>query len=137
MIAARTDDGRFGAYRFPVGSGPGAWRPVLPAFVNDPNAWLKDVRPFLIESGTQFLSDGPLRAHEPQVRDGVRRGEVARVGDEHDPHGRPDARRPLLGGEPAGDLEPDLPDAVRAAGAVARRQRAAVRDALHVRSRTR
>jgi hypothetical protein len=60
MIAARTDDGRFGAYRFPVGSGPGAWRPVLPAFVNDPNAWLKDVRPFLIESGTQFQSHGPL-----------------------------------------------------------------------------
>ena len=60
MIAARTDDGRFGAYRFPVGSGPGDWRPVLPAFVNDPNAWLKDVRPFLIESGTQFQSDGPL-----------------------------------------------------------------------------
>ena len=60
MIAARTDDGRFGAYRFPVGSGPGAWRPVLPAFVNDPNAWLKDVRPFLVESGTQFQSEGPL-----------------------------------------------------------------------------
>jgi hypothetical protein len=60
MIAARTDDGRFGAYRFPVGSGPGAWRPVLPAFVNDPNAWLKDVRPFLLESGTQYLSEGPL-----------------------------------------------------------------------------
>ena len=60
MIAARMDDGRFGAYRFPVGSGPGEWRPVLPAFVNDPNAWLKDVRPFLIESGTQFMSDGPL-----------------------------------------------------------------------------
>jgi hypothetical protein len=60
MIAARIDDGRFGAYRFPVGSGPGAWRPVLPAFVNDPFAWLKDVRPFLIESGSQFRSDGPL-----------------------------------------------------------------------------
>jgi hypothetical protein len=60
MIAARTDDGRFGAYRFPVGSGPGAWRAVLPAFVNDPNAWLKDVRPFLVKSGTQFQSDGPL-----------------------------------------------------------------------------
>jgi hypothetical protein len=60
MIAARTADGRFGAYRFPVGSGPGAWRPVLPTFVNDPAAWLKDVRPFLIESGTQFQSDGPL-----------------------------------------------------------------------------
>ena len=59
MIAARTDDGRFGAYRFPVGTGPGQWRPVLPAFVNDPFAWLKDVKPFLIESGTQFRSHGP------------------------------------------------------------------------------
>ena len=59
MIAARTDDGRFGAYRFPVGSGPGAWKPVLPAFVNDPNAWLKDVKPFLVRSGTQFQSRGP------------------------------------------------------------------------------
>jgi hypothetical protein len=60
MIAARTDDGRFGAYRFPVGTGAGQWRPVLPAFVNDPAAWLKDVRPFLIKSGTQFQSDDPL-----------------------------------------------------------------------------
>ena len=59
MIAARTDDGRFGAYRFPVGTGAGQWRPVLPAFVNDPFAWLKDVKPFLIKSGTQFASDGP------------------------------------------------------------------------------
>ena len=59
MIAARTDDGRFGAYRFPIGSGAGAWRPVLPAFVNDPFAWLKDVRPFLIRSASQFRSAGP------------------------------------------------------------------------------
>jgi len=59
MIAARTNDGRFGPYRFPVGTQPGQWRPVLPAFVNDPNAWLKDVRPFLIRSGTQFQSKGP------------------------------------------------------------------------------
>jgi hypothetical protein len=60
MKAARTDDGRFGAFRFAVGSAPGVWRPVLPAFVNDPNAWLKDLRPFLIESSSQFRSKGPL-----------------------------------------------------------------------------
>jgi hypothetical protein len=59
MIAARTDDGRFGGFRFTIGSLPGQWRPVLPAFVNDPFAWLKDVRPFLIESGAQFGSEGP------------------------------------------------------------------------------
>jgi len=60
MIAARTDDGRFGPFRFAVGSGPGVWKPVLPAFVNDPNAWLKDVKPFLIGSSSQFRSKGPL-----------------------------------------------------------------------------
>jgi PAP2 superfamily len=61
MIAARTSDGRFGAFRFVVGTVPGAWRPVLPAFVNDPNAWLKDVKPFLIRRASQFRSDGPFR----------------------------------------------------------------------------
>ena len=74
-------------------------------------------------------------AHELVVHQGLRRGEVPRVGDEHDPHRRPDPCRPLLGREPAGDLEPDLPDVVRTAGAVARRQRASVRDAVHVRCR--
>jgi hypothetical protein len=60
MIAARTDDGRFGAFRFDVGLAAGVWRPVLPAFVNDPNAWLKDLKPFFIESSSQFRSKGPL-----------------------------------------------------------------------------
>ena len=60
MIAARANDGRFGAFRFAVGSEPGVWRPVLPAFVNDPAAWLKDVTPFLIEDPAQFRSQGPL-----------------------------------------------------------------------------
>jgi hypothetical protein len=60
MLAARANDGRFGAYRFPTGIGPGVWRPVLPAFVNDPNAWLKDVKPFLIDDPARFMSKGPL-----------------------------------------------------------------------------
>jgi hypothetical protein len=59
MIAARTDDGRFGAFRFVAGSGPGVWKPVLPAFASDPNAWVKDVRPFLLDEASQFRSDGP------------------------------------------------------------------------------
>lgn len=61
MIAFRTDDGRFGKPGFPVGDEPGEWRPVLPNFVNDPLAWIKDVRPFLIRSSSQFRSDGPYR----------------------------------------------------------------------------
>jgi hypothetical protein len=39
---------------------------VLPAFVSDPFAWLKDVRPFLIESSSQFRSKGPLELTSPQ-----------------------------------------------------------------------
>jgi hypothetical protein len=59
MIAARTADGRFGPPGFPVGSAPGQWRPVLPAFVNDPNAWVARVEPFLIRRASQFRSAGP------------------------------------------------------------------------------
>jgi hypothetical protein len=65
MIAARTDDGRFGPFRFLVGTTPGAWRPVLPAFVNDPNAWLKDVKPFLIRDPEDYRSKGPLDLQSP------------------------------------------------------------------------
>jgi hypothetical protein len=67
MLAARTDDGRFppNPYRFPAPLTPtepwpvGQWRPTPPAFVNDPFAWLKDVKPFLIASASQFRSNGP------------------------------------------------------------------------------
>jgi hypothetical protein len=50
MLADRKNDGRFGSYRFPAPTTPsvGEWRPVLPNFGNDPAAWIKDVRPFLI-----------------------------------------------------------------------------------------
>jgi hypothetical protein len=60
MIAARTNDGRGGPFRFVSGSGPGVWRPVLTPTASDPNAWLKDLEPFLIESASQFRSKGPL-----------------------------------------------------------------------------
>ena len=32
---------------------------MLPAFGNDPNAWVKDVKPFLIKGASQFRSSGP------------------------------------------------------------------------------
>jgi hypothetical protein len=59
MIAARTNDGRFGAPGFPVGDGPGQWRPTPPSLVNDPNAWLAVVKPFLLRSAAQVRTDGP------------------------------------------------------------------------------
>ena len=59
MIAARTGDGRFGPFRFTASLTPGAWRPELPLFLSDPFAWVAYVKPFLIESPSQFRSDGP------------------------------------------------------------------------------
>lgn len=59
MLATRANDGRFGAFRFPVGTAPGEWRPTPPALINDPNAWVARVTPFLIPSPSQFRSRGP------------------------------------------------------------------------------
>jgi hypothetical protein len=65
MLADRTGDGRFGAYRFPAPATPmdpwpvGEWRPVLPAFANDPAAWIKDVRPFLIGDPARYPTPAP------------------------------------------------------------------------------
>jgi hypothetical protein len=52
-------DGRFGLFRFPEVFLPGKWRVPLPGGANDPNAWVKDVKPFLIEEASQFRSSGP------------------------------------------------------------------------------
>lgn len=60
MLAARAGDGRFGPYRFPVGLEPGQWRTTPPLLlVNDPFAWVAHLRPFLIQSPSQFPSAGP------------------------------------------------------------------------------
>jgi PAP2 superfamily len=59
MLDARASDGRRGPFRFIAGSGVGQWRPELPSFISDPNAWLKDVTPFTVKDGSQFGSDPP------------------------------------------------------------------------------
>ncbi len=60
MLAARTGDGRYVPFMFPVGSDPGEWRPTPPAFVNDPFAWVSKVKPFTLKSASQFRTKGPL-----------------------------------------------------------------------------
>jgi hypothetical protein len=59
MLANRAGDGRFGAPGFPVGSAPGEWRPVAPNFLNDPNGWVRNVRPFTLPSSDYFHTSGP------------------------------------------------------------------------------
>ena len=133
MIAARTDDGRFGPFRFSIGT-PGAWRPVLPMFVNDPNAWLKDLKPFLIETLAVPL-EGPLSlksreyAHEfDEVKSLGAAASTTRTAGRHSP--------PVTGPRTRRPPGAALPDAVGAGRALPRGQRAAVRDGSTCRPRT-
>jgi hypothetical protein len=57
LLDARAGDGRFGPFRFEVGTLPGEWRPT--AGVNDPFAWLKDVRPFVLRDPDLFRARAP------------------------------------------------------------------------------
>jgi len=58
MLANRAGDGRFGApgFPFPASPGPGEWRPNP---VNDPNAWVRNVRPFTLPSSDYIQTSGP------------------------------------------------------------------------------
>ena len=61
MIAAREGDGRFGPSQWVPNSNPGHWDPVAPngTTVQDPTPWVGGVKPFLMQSSSQFRSAGP------------------------------------------------------------------------------
>jgi len=64
MLDFRLNDGYLAAFPFDIGSDPGDWRPVdwpftLPDPRADPDAWVANEKPFLIESPSQFRSKGP------------------------------------------------------------------------------
>jgi hypothetical protein len=63
MIAARQNDGRFGPSQWHANPDPGHWAPLLDANgkqILDPTPWVGGVKPFLIESSSQFRSIDPL-----------------------------------------------------------------------------
>jgi hypothetical protein len=63
MIAARQDDGRFGPSPWVPNYDPGHWQPLVDPITMqpllDPTAWVANVQPFLIQSPSQFRTDGP------------------------------------------------------------------------------
>jgi hypothetical protein len=62
MIAARQGDGRFGPSQWVPLVGPGYWWPLYDADGNpilDPTPWVGGVRPFLLQSSSQFRTAGP------------------------------------------------------------------------------
>ena len=64
MIAARQNDGRFGPSQWVSNSDPGHWQPLAGAL--DPTPWVGLVKPFLMQSSSQFRSDGPFEIDTPE-----------------------------------------------------------------------
>ena len=63
MIAARQGDGRFGPSQWVPLVGLGYWQPLLNPDgtpMLDPTPWVGGVRPFLLQSSSQFRTAGPL-----------------------------------------------------------------------------
>jgi hypothetical protein len=62
MIASRQGDGRFGASQWGQQVGAGYWQPLLNTDGSpllDPTPWVGGVRPFLLQSSSQFRTAGP------------------------------------------------------------------------------
>jgi hypothetical protein len=62
MLHARVGDGRFGPSQWDQSSGVGRWQPLLNAMgqqILDPTPWVGGVKPFLIQSPSQFRSVPP------------------------------------------------------------------------------
>lgn len=60
MLAKRANDGRYVPFTFATGTDPGEWRPTPPAMINDPFAWVSNVKPFTLRRTSQFRTKGPL-----------------------------------------------------------------------------
>lgn len=60
MIDFRENDGFLDPFVFDIGTEPGDWRPTTPTAL-DPDAWVGNLKPFLIETPDQFRSRGPNR----------------------------------------------------------------------------
>ena len=129
MLAARQDDGFLAPFTFTIGLEPGNWRPVGFSLdppspgIRDPDAWVGNLKPFLIESPSQFRSEGPNAVDERRVCGGVQRGEGARCAEQLDEDGGPDDRSDLLAVRPDRVLESTRPRPLRRSTASASRTR--------------
>jgi len=61
MLSARAGDGFLAAFTPQIGTDAGDWRPIgwPSAPVLDPDGWVGNLKPFLIESPSQLRSEGP------------------------------------------------------------------------------
>jgi hypothetical protein len=63
MISARRDDGRFGPSQWVPNTAPGHWWPQLNPttgqLILDPTPWVGGVKPFVLQTSSQFRTPGP------------------------------------------------------------------------------
>ena len=92
MIDARQGDGRFGPSQWVPNANPGTgirWRRTGTT-AQDPTPWAGGVKPFLMQSSSQFRSRWSTCAQQPAYAARLQRGQGARRGrrgDALDPHG--------------------------------------------------
>ncbi len=137
MLEAREGDGRFGPSAWVPNSAPGHWQPLLSstgAPLLDPTPWAGDVRPFLIQSSSQFRSVPPPALESAQWA--AEFNEVKSLGraDSCDPVCNPDLRRQVVAERTRVQLERGRPPAHHPHRPRRRRQRQAPRAAEHERS---
>jgi hypothetical protein len=109
MISARQGDGRFGPSQWVPNPDPGYWDPVAPngTTVQDPTPWVGGVKPFLMQSSSQFRSAGPLALNSPAYAAEFNevKARRRRRGDAFGPHGNPDVHRQVVAEHVCRELE--------------------------------
>ena len=108
----------------------GQWRPAPPGLGSDPFAWVANVQPFVLESPSQFQSQGPLdlgsRTYAKEYN------EVKELGSAGQPSHRQAGRdRPLLHRPSRGVVQPHVPRDRGGARPEPRRGGPALRDVEH------
>lgn len=78
FMALRTGDGRNAPVTYVPGSGPGVWVPTPPANLPAALPWMARMRPFAVESPSQFRAEGPPRMDSAQWAEEY--NEVKRLG---------------------------------------------------------
>lgn len=59
FLQQRAGDGRNAATTYTPGTGPGDWQPTPPAFLAPATPWVGQMRPFAMNSASQFRADPP------------------------------------------------------------------------------
>ena len=111
MLDARTGDGFMATFTPTIGPDAGDWRPLgWPATTGlDPDGWVGNLKPFLIQSPSQFRSKGPNALTSAAYTKDFNEVKSLGAANSTDPHRRPDDRGDLLAVRAGAAVEPTRP----------------------------